>query len=632
MNGVTGTNSEERLTNALHDFLQTAIAIAEADFGTLQLLKPETGQLEIITQIGFPSWWMDDWKTAATGQGTCGIALEQGKRVLVDDVEHSPVFAGTPVREIHLRAGVRAMQSTPILSRSGVLLGGFSTHYKKQRRLSEQILKNLDLLSRQAADLLEQFQSVQLQRAANQELRQFVLHAPAAIAMLDRDMRYLLASSRWLSDYGLRSDELSGRSIYEVLPEVAERWKDIHQRALAGDVVRSEEELIVRPDGTRQWLRREVRPWYAHGQVAGVLILSEDITERKASEQSIREGREQLNAILQTAYDAIITINQQGMIQLINPATERMFGYTSAELVGQNVSLLMPSPYREEHDGYLLRYLETGQAHIIGIGREVQAQRKDGSILAVELAISQVDHLGMFTGMIRDITRRKQLEREIVEIASLEQRRIGSDLHDSVGQELTALNMLSTDLKESLQDPVLGPKVVDQLSEGLLRCQQDLRVVMRGLLPVPVDREGLMAALVDLVNRTETEGEVHCTFDCPVPIAIADNLVATHLYYIAQEAVHNAVKHARAKSIHITLNAVDYNVLLRVQDDGIGMPTRPSEHRGLGLRIMRNRAEIIGAKLTIEPVVPHGTLVNCFWLRTNHASAPLAETKPRADR
>ena len=194
-------------------------------------------------------------------------------------------------------------------------------------------------------------------------------------------------------------------------------------------------------------------------------------------------------------------------------------------------------------------------------------------------------HPSLFTGLLRDISRRKELEREVVEIASLEQRRIGQDLHDSVSQELTALNMLAGDLAETLRsDPSNASQLVERLVLGLQRSQQELRAVMRGLLPVSVDAEGLMAALSDLANRTQQEGKVTCVFDCPKPVLVEDNLIATHLYLIAQEAVHNAVKHARCRNIRISVES-DQLLVLRVQDDGIGIPDQPAEnHGGLGLR------------------------------------------------
>ena len=298
-----------------------------------------------------------------------------------------------------------------------------------------------------------------------------------------------------------------------------------------------------------------------------------------------------------------------------------MFGYTFAEMIGRNVKMLMPTPYSEEHDRYLANYLQSGEQHIIGTGREVVGRRKDGSTFPVDLAVSEVGHLKLFTGLLRDISRRKELEREVVEIASLEQKRIGEDLHDTVSQEITALGMLADDLAEI---PRSGPsdeaRLVDRIVQGLGRSRQQLRAVMQGLLPVAVEADGLMAALSDLAIHTHEEEKATCVFHCPEPVLVADNLIATHLYLIAQEAVHNATKHAQARNIVISVEA-DQLLILRVQDDGIGIPASPSENpRGLGLRIMCNRAAIIGATLTIEPANPTGTLVTCALSIQNNES------------
>jgi two-component system CheB/CheR fusion protein len=376
----------------------------------------------------------------------------------------------------------------------------------------------------------------------------------------------------------------------------------------------------------------------AMGRPVAIAKTERDITEHKRAHArledevqkrtaALRKSQEELAAVLHTAADAIITIDATGSIQSVNQATERMFGYTTAELVGRNVKMLMPSPYREEHDRYLESYRKTGVKKIIGIGRETAAKRKDGSVFPVDLSVSEVDHLGLFTGILRDITRRKELEREVVEIASLEQRRIGQDLHDSVGQELTALNLLAGDLSDVLQtNPASASKLTERIVQGLQRSQRELRTVMQGLLPVPVDTEGLMSALSDLADHTMGDGKTNCTFQCPEVVAVADNLTATHLYLIAKEAVHNAVKHARPRNIYITLESNDL-LKLSVLDDGIGMPIQPTEsHGGLGLRIMRNRAAIIGATLTIQPVEPTGTLISCSLLRKNHETKPDQET------
>jgi signal transduction histidine kinase len=140
-----------------------------------------------------------------------------------------------------------------------------------------------------------------------------------------------------------------------------------------------------------------------------------------------------------------------------------------------------------------------------------------------------------------------------------------------------------------------------------------------------------MAALADLVQRSHEEGKVMCTFDCRKPVIVLDNLIATHLYLIAQEAVHNALKHAQARTIRITLES-DHALVLRVQDDGIGMLATSAESKGLGLRIMRNRATIIGATLTIEPAEPTGTLVRCVLARRDDEREKDEESGTSSDR
>src|SRR5262249_1744578 len=137
------------------------------------------------------------------------------------------------------------------------------------------------------------------------------------------------------------------------------------------------------------------------------------------AESALHDSEERLHAILQTAVEGILTIDEHGIVESINPAAEKTFGFTAAEIVGRNVSALMPSPYREEHDGYIANYLRTGNARIIGIGREVVGQRKDGSLFPMDLAVSEVNLAGrrLFTGFIRDISERKRAEDKLASLA-----------------------------------------------------------------------------------------------------------------------------------------------------------------------------------------------------------------------
>ncbi len=379
---------------------------------------------------------------------------------------------------------------------------------------------------------------------------------------------------------------------------------------------------LVFPDGRVVTLLANTAPLLdEHGTVRGVVGAYMDISERKRAEEKVRESEARLQAILNTAADAIITIDQRGIIQSVNPATERMFGHTAAEMVGQNVNVLMPSPYQEAHDGYLARYLETGEKRIIGMDRELVALRKDGTIFAVDLAISETVPRRLFTGILRDISPRKQLEREVLEIAAQEQQRIGQELHDSVGQELTGLSLLADTLVERLE--TTSPNELELAAtvlDGLNRVHQQIRALSRGLVPVEVDPEGLRAALEELAARTEDQSGVRCALECVGPVELADSVTASHLFRIAQEAVSNALRHGRPRNIRIALHGEHGTLTLCVQDDGVGLLGSAEEGKGLGIRLMRYRAGAVGGSLRIEPpAAGEGMTVRCIVPRTTGA-------------
>lgn len=150
-----------------------------------------------------------------------------------------------------------------------------------------------------------------------------------------------------------------------------------------------------------------------------------DATGRSAASE-LWERTERLRAILDAAADAIVTIDRRGIVVDANPATERMFGYSQEELLGRNVSLLMPKPYCDEHDGYIARYLGDGVPRIIGRGRELVARRRDGSLFPVDLTVTEVDHLGLFTGIVRDISARRRAEEEARFEQQFNQRLVGT--------------------------------------------------------------------------------------------------------------------------------------------------------------------------------------------------------------
>jgi PAS domain S-box-containing protein len=325
--------------------------------------------------------------------------------------------------------------------------------------------------------------------------------------------------------------------------------------------------------------------------------------QRRQAASALRDSAERLRAILETAVEGIITIDERGIIESFNLAAERIFGYRATEVIGRNVSLLMPSPHREQHDTHLGNYLHTGHAKIIGIGREIVGRRKNGTVFPMDLSVSEVQLAArrLFTGFIRDITERKRLEKEILEISDREQRRIGQDLHDGLCQHLAGIELMSQVLEQKLarRSKAAAARAGD-IAKNIREAIGHTRLLARGLSPITLESEGLMSALQELASSTQKLFGVVCKLDCEPPVLVRDYPAATHLFRLAQEAVSNAIKHGKAKRILIRLKAERGRMILSIIDNGSGFPAQILKSKGMGLRIMQSRVGMIGGTLAFE--------------------------------
>lgn len=327
----------------------------------------------------------------------------------------------------------------------------------------------------------------------------------------------------------------------------------------------------------------------------------------------LKVSNEHIRAFLKAAVDAIITIDTNGSIKSFNEAAENMFGYSLPEAIGQNVTLLMGEPHRGRHDEYMKRYLESGEARVIGQLRDFNARRKDGSEFPVQISVSEVDHLGIYIGIVRDGTQQQTLREEIVRVATFEQRRIARELHDSTQQELTGLGLLAQNLVEQLDDANLASEkaLALKIASGIAESNRHLRRVTQGLVPVPVQADELMAALTSLAHNAETDYGIQCKLVYPGHLNVSDDNAAVQVYYIVREAVTNAIKHSGADKIAIQLSHRDHTVTVKVRDNGIGIAEDRTEPDGLGLRIMAHRCEILGGTFSVRRRKSGGTIVTC---------------------
>jgi PAS domain S-box-containing protein len=253
---------------------------------------------------------------------------------------------------------------------------------------------------------------------------------------------------------------------------------------------------------------------------------------------------------------------------------------------------------------------------------EYRLEHKDGSYRWIHSrAVLVRDGEGQplrIIGANADITHRKQLEKELISISDREQRRIGQDLHDGLGQQLTAIEFMCQSLRTDLKSS--NPEVREQVSamSGFLRqAITQTRALAHGLTAFMLDASGLQGALAELVQNTASLGRVKVKFICPTAVRVKDTETAVHLYRIAQEAIGNAFKHSGATAIVVSLLQRGGTVLLAVTDDGKGLPKAGEKSGGgVGLQVMQHRAATIGAELTIETKRGDGVTVTCT-LRQN---------------
>ncbi|MGA3102768.1 MAG: PAS domain S-box protein, partial [Terracidiphilus sp.] len=420
-------------------------------------------------------------------------------------------------------------------------------------------------------------------------LRLFIEHAPVALAMFDSQMRYLYASQRWLVDYGLGDRDLRGLSHYDVFPEISAEWKDAHRRGLAGEVIRKEADRFERADGTLQWVRWELRPWNdAAGKVGGIVIFTEDISERKNAEEAMQESQDKLQGIVGSAMDAIISVNEQQRIVVFNRAAEKIFGCVASEAIGTTLDRFIPAALRAGHSEHIRRFgLEGVTTRSMTSPAILTALRTGGEEFPIEATISHVQAGGekLFTVILRDITERKRAEDKLrwsedqlralaarSQTASERERlRIARELHDQLGLALTSMKM---DLNWILRKHEKGENDWIPMVHDSIKAVDSTIVLVRRLAtelrPRMLDTAGLAAAIEWHVAEFQRHTGIFCTAQVSEDTFGFSSDQRIEVFRICQEALTNVARHSRAKHVLVTLAREQDQAILTVNDDGVG--------------------------------------------------------------
>ena len=300
----------------------------------------------------------------------------------------------------------------------------------------------------------------------------------------------------------------------------------------------------------------------------------------------------------------------------VSPQIEQALGFSQSEWLEDPVRW-----YQQIHPDDKMRWsVEAAEMFLSGkpIRSSYRVIARDGKTLWFQCEAKMIRHEDgrpwFIHGVGFDITERKSLEEAILEISATEQRRIAQDLHDGLGQHLTGIAFMSKVLEEKLSDKSLpeaseAAKIVKMVNQAI----ENTRQLARGLHPVAAEPQGLMSALKRWASEVEELFHIRCSFQCAKPLPISDPNLATHLYRIAQEAVHNAIRHGKSRNIVVGLSGRQGTGTLIIKDDGEGFPKKQVGQPGVGLSIMNYRADMVGGSVKVQPNEDGGITVTCVF-------------------
>lgn len=449
------------------------------------------------------------------------------------------------------------------------------------------------------------------------------------LLLLNPQLRVITANQSFYQTFHVRPRDVALKAFFSLsggqwdVRELREQVDNVLSRGIHATGVKLDYELPR--TGRRQLLVNASRVFLDAAETQMLLISIEDITERKAAEQALKQSEATFRALIDSASQAILAVNADGNIVLANPATEEVFGYSRGELLQQPLDWLVPEYARGHHREYHAEYYINPRRRPMGIGLDLQARRKDGTLFLVEIGLDTFESPQGRCGVafVSDISERRRLERaeeisrqEIRTLASRlltvqeeERRRISREIHDDLCQRLAAL---AFDIGGLAAEPYsdAARNHLRALQRRLVEVYEAARHLAHQLHPSILEDLGLTAALRGLCEELSQRDGVAVKFrHKKVPQAVPTE-VTSCVYRVAQAALQNATTHSGAKHVFVTLNGQDRALMLSIRDDGAGFDSLTvKEKGGLGLVSMEERVRLVGGTLTIESKPGRGTRI-----------------------
>jgi PAS domain S-box-containing protein len=443
--------------------------------------------------------------------------------------------------------------------------------------------------------------------------RQLVENADCIILRIGKDGRITFFNEFAQKFYGYTEQEILGKNIIgTILPEkdkfgrnLAKIVRDIKRRPRFyaafenGNICKNGRRVWV------SWANKAIRD--EDGNVTEILCVGHDITGRKHMENELGL----LATVVHNSNDAITVQDLKGNIISWNLGAERIYGYSKAEAIKMNIRRIFPDHKQEEMLSLTKRVLKGENIELF----ETQRIAKNNRILDISLTATLLKDEKRepfaITTTERDITERRSLEKEILDITEKERRLIGQEMHDSMGQVLTGIAVKSKGLALKLKGKSSEMKNALEISKLAGKAIAQTRNLARMLYPVDIETGGLVSALKMLASNTEEILGVTCQFRCEKFVSVENLVEAKQIYRIVQEAITNAIKHGKAKNIRIKLYLTKGKTILSVKNNGRAFQKSLPKNKGLGLKIMKYRTDLIGGSLDIRKGKKGGTVVTC---------------------
>jgi len=423
--------------------------------------------------------------------------------------------------------------------------------------------------------------------------------------MLDRD--------NW-SDYFLiiLEHELPDGRTDELLPRLQQLAPDAELLVITSQS-RVENMVIAFRNGIADYFVKPIDPDLFRSSLKRIL-------QNQTVSSELLQIQAQLKAVVETAIEAVVTINRSGLIKSFNPAAEKMFDYSASEIINKNVSLLTRSPTREQHDQYISHYLETGISDIVGVRRELKGCRRDGTIFPIELSVTDLPQFGIFAGIIVDISERKQAEqkqkeltRAIAVAGQQERRQLANLLHDHLQQLLVGVRIhLEIAKNDTLVEAV--KQTLTRADELLNQGIELTRSLTAELNPVVLHEDGLVTALEWLSHNMKERYNLTVTLDLDRRANPRDEVTNIILFESIRELLFNVVKHSQTTQAHVRMSLLsEQKIEIVVSDEGVGFDPQQLDHQisdagGIGLSNIEFRLSLIQGKFWLESSNGQGTI------------------------